>query len=183
MGWMPFAAPAVLHSRPSSPLLLALVRHYEDLVERLRWRFGDCGLAREVVHEVCVDLLERPRHDPVEQPLALLRRISHDRAVDRVRAQDRERRWIDTVDALPDAPSEQPGVVATLQSRQELELLCRTIEALPERCRLVFVMHKIHALPHAEVAARLGISHKTVEKHLRLGMAACRAALQRRVAA
>jgi RNA polymerase sigma-70 factor (ECF subfamily) len=33
------------------------------------------------------------------------------------------------------------------------------------------------------VAARLGISHKTVEKHLRLGMAACRAALQRGAAA
>ncbi|MGC3987745.1 MAG: sigma-70 family RNA polymerase sigma factor [Pseudorhodoferax sp.] len=172
----------MLQSRPSSALLLALVRHYEDLVERLRWRFGDRALAREVVHEVCVDLLERPRPDPVEQPLALLRRMSHDRAVDHVRAQDRERRWIDQVEQLPDAPSGQPGAASALQSRQELELLCRTIEAMPERCRLVFVMHKIHELPHAEVAAQLGISHKTVEKHLRLGMAACRAALQRGVA-
>ncbi|WP_235579222.1 RNA polymerase sigma factor [Pseudorhodoferax sp. Leaf274] len=173
----------MLQSRPSSPLLAALVRHYEDLVERLRWRFGDRALAREVVHDVCVDLLERPRRDPVEHPLALLRRMSHDRAVDRVRTQDRERRWVDAAEVLPDVASEQPGAASTLQARQELELLCRTVEAMPERCRLVFVMHKIHELPQAEVAAQLGISLKTVEKHLRLGMAACRAALQRGAAA
>ncbi len=39
---------------------------------------------------------------------------------------------------------------------------------------MVFVMHKVHELPQAEVAARLGISLKTVEKHLRLGMGICR---------
>ncbi|CAN7737921.1 RNA polymerase sigma factor [Pseudorhodoferax sp. LjRoot39] len=169
----------MLHSRPSSPLLAALVRHYDTLVAQLRWRFGDGGLAREAVHDVCVDLLERPRHDPVRVPLALLRRMSHDRAVDRMRTQDRERHWIDAVEQLPEVPSDQAGVADTLQARQELELLCRTIEAMPERCRQVFVMHKIHELPHAEVAQQLGIAHKTVEKHLRLGMAACRTALRR----
>ncbi len=35
-------------------------------------------------------------------------------------------------------------------------------------------MHKIHEIPQAQVADRLGISVKTVEKHLRLGLAACR---------
>jgi RNA polymerase sigma-70 factor (ECF subfamily) len=160
-------------------LLAALVRHYDDLVAHLRWRFGDGWLAREAVHDVCVDLLERPRHDTVRVPLALLRRMSHDRAVDRVRAQDRERHWIDAVEQLPELPCAQAGVADQLQARQELELLCRTIEAMPARCRQVFVMHKIHDLPHADVAQQLGISHKTVEKHLRLGMAACRAALQR----
>lgn len=169
----------MLHPRPSSLLLAALVRHYDELVEQLRWRFGDRGLAREVVHEVCVDLLERPRHDPVSVPLALLWRMSHDRAVDRMRAQDRERRWLDVVESVPDTAADQADGLCTLQARQELELLSRTIEAMPTRCRHVFVMHKIHEMPHAEVAQRLGISHKTVEKHLRLGLAACRRALGR----
>jgi len=35
-------------------------------------------------------------------------------------------------------------------------------------------MHKIHELPQKEVAVQLGISLKTVEKHLKLGMSHCR---------
>lgn len=41
-------------------------------------------------------------------------------------------------------------------------------------------MHKIHGLPQGEVARQMGISLKTVEKHLRLGMLACRAHLERK---
>jgi RNA polymerase sigma-70 factor (ECF subfamily) len=43
-------------------------------------------------------------------------------------------------------------------------------------------MHKLHEIPQAEVAQRLGISLKTVEKHLRVGMIACREHLQSEVA-
>ncbi|MNN85745.1 RNA polymerase sigma factor [compost metagenome] len=59
----------------------------------------------------------------------------------------------------------------------ELERLSDAIADLPPRCQMVFVMHKIHELSQAEVAERMGISLKAVEKHLRLGMAACRARL------
>ncbi|MNU85937.1 RNA polymerase sigma factor [compost metagenome] len=63
------------------------------------------------------------------------------------------------------------------EAARELERLAQAIAGLPSRCQMVFVMHKIHELPQAEVAARMGISLKTVEKHLRLGLAACRAVL------
>ena len=47
---------------PAPPTLLSsLVRHYEDLVDYVRVRFGDHGFAREVVHDVCVQILERPQ--------------------------------------------------------------------------------------------------------------------------
>lgn len=38
-------------------------------------------------------------------------------------------------------------------------------------------MHRIHGVPQEDVARHLGISLKTVEKHLRLGTSACRLAL------
>ena len=64
-------------------------------------------------------------------------------------------------------------------SEREFQQLVDAITDLPPRCQAVFVMHKIHEIPQAEVAARLGISIKTVEKHLRLGLAACRQRLGR----
>ncbi|MFT4045630.1 MAG: RNA polymerase sigma factor [Solimonas sp.] len=161
---------------PLPALLSSLLHHYEDLVDELRRRFGDRGFAREVVHDVCVQLLEKPQRD-AHTPLALLRRISHDTAVDRCRAEDRRRRWIESVAELPDVACAAATQERALDAEQELRRLERTIAAMPPRRREVFVMHKLHELPQAEVAARLGISLKMVEKQLRLGMLACRAAL------
>lgn len=169
----------MLHDPATPSLLSALVRHYDELVDHVRRRFGDAGFAREVVHDVCVHLLEKPAAAPARLPLALLRRISHNMAVDRCRAEDAQRSRVEATAVLPDAASDQPDAARALDAQRELERLGEAIAALPPRCQAVFVMHKIHELPHAEVAQRLGISRKAVEKHLRLGLAACRSHLGR----
>ncbi|MFT4194391.1 RNA polymerase sigma factor [Ottowia sp.] len=163
-----------------SSLLSALVRHYDELANHLRRRFGtDHALACEVVHEVCIDLLEKPREAPVRQPLALLRRMSRDKAVDRFRAEDRRRQWLEHVAEPPEVACPAPDAATLIDARREFERLAEAIERLPRRCRLVFVMHKVYEIPQDEVARRLGISRKTVEKHLRAGMACCRAHMGR----
>lgn len=51
--------------------------------------------------------------------------------------------------------------------QKELDVLIReSIEALPEQCRLVFGMSRFENLKYAEIAEQLGISIKTVEKHM-----------------
>lgn len=94
---------------PALPLVSSLVRHYEELVDYLRRRFRSPGLAREVVHDVCVRLLERPAVPDARQPIALLRRIAHDAAVDRCRAEDLRRHWAEPRAELPEAPCPCPG--------------------------------------------------------------------------
>lgn len=164
---------------PPLTLLGALAHHYDELIAHVRRRFGDAGFAREVVHDVCVHILEKPPTSPVRVPLALLRRISHDMAVDRCRAEDAYRARIDSTGDVPDHACDTPDVGRQLDAERELRWLEDAIAALPPRCQTVFVMHKIHEMPHAEVALRLGISRKAVEKHLHAGMAACRTHLAR----
>lgn len=159
---------------PKPSLLSTLVRHYDELVEHVRRRFGERGFAREVVHDVCVQLLEKHEKDGVRTPLALLRKITHDNAASRYRGERRRQAWIFAVPELPEVDAGIASQERQLDADKALDRLVRAIEGLPPRCQMVFVMHKIHELPQAEVAARLGISLKTVEKHLRLGMAACR---------
>ncbi len=168
----------MLREAPLS-LLGALTHHYEELVTHVRRRFGDAGFAREVVHDVCVHVLEKPPATPVRVPLALLRRISHDLAVDRCRSEDAYRTRVEAAAILPDIESDVPDAARVLDGQRELRWLEDAIAALPPRCQAVFVMHKVHGMAHAEVALRLGISRKAVEKHLHAGMAACRTHLAR----
>lgn len=55
-------------------------------------------------------------------------------------------------------------------AHQELRQLARALDDLPEKCRTVLWMRRIDDLPQKEVAARLGLSEKTVEKHVMKGI-------------
>ena len=162
---------------PAVPLVTSLVRHYEELVDYLRRRFTAPGLAREVVHEVCLRLLERPAPPDVRQPIALLRRIAHDAAVDRCRAEGLRQHWVEPRAELPEATCERPGPAQHAQALQQLDRLTAAIRAMPCRRQQVFILHRIHDVPQAQVAHRMGIGLKAVERHLRLAMLDCRRGL------
>ncbi|MBP6799327.1 MAG: sigma-70 family RNA polymerase sigma factor, partial [Luteimonas sp.] len=54
--------------------------------------------------------------------------------------------------------------------RQVLKRLSDAFDRLPDRCREVVWLRRVEHLSQREVAARLGISEKTVEKHIAKGM-------------
>ncbi len=155
----------------------ALLHHYDELVDHLRRRFGDRSFARDVMQDVCVHVLERSPGTAVHTPLAFLRRISTHLAIDRYRVEAGRRAHVESMAELPEPASHHPTEEERLGARQELDVLIDVIENLPPRCREVFIMHKIHQVPQAEVAQRLNISRQMVEKHLKAGMTACRARL------
>jgi len=169
----------VLNDAPSHSLLISLVHHYDDLVDYIRRRFGDKSFARDVVHDVCVQLMEKPARMNASHPIALLKRISHNTAIDQYRTETTRRRLIGSVSELPDIASTAPDYASIIDAQREIQRLADAISALPPRCQQVFIMHKIHEMAQLEVAEYLGISIKMVEKHLRLGMAACRQSLGR----
>jgi RNA polymerase sigma-70 factor (ECF subfamily) len=92
----------------------------------------------------------------------------------------RQRRWV-SLDALPElgtsdvvvGSGQEPPPDETVNATQELNLLARVIASLPDKCREVLTLRKIHGLPQKQIAARLGIAEHTVEKHISYGIRLC----------
>jgi RNA polymerase sigma factor (sigma-70 family) len=57
-----------------------------------------------------------------------------------------------------------------LDARQELKRFARALNGLPRKCREVVWLRRVDDMPQKEVAARLGISERTVESHVLKGM-------------
>ena len=60
------------------------------------------------------------------------------------------------------------------EDEQRFVHFCRVVRELPPQCRRVFVLKKVYGLSHNEIAERLGIAKKTIEKHIAKGILECR---------
>lgn len=170
-------------ARPGgAPASLAesLVSHYDDLVGYVRRRFSMGEFARDVVHDAYLQVASRPPRTDARNPVGLLRRMLHHLAVDTLRRDDARRGHELACDTtlLTPAICPRPGPEQIVQGRQDLQCLIAAIDGLPPRCREVFILHKIHGMPQAEVARLLQVSPQNVEKHLRRGLLACAARMR-----
>jgi RNA polymerase sigma-70 factor (ECF subfamily) len=57
-----------------------------------------------------------------------------------------------------------------VSGRQALARLAAAFDRLPDRCREAVWLRRVEDLPQKAVAQRMGVSEKTVEKHLAKGM-------------
>lgn len=74
-----------------------------------------------------------------------------------------------------DRISDSPDQERQLQGQRSLARLEAAVEALPPKCRAVFLLSRIEGLSNGEIARRCGISVKMVEKHLGRAIGRCRA--------
>ncbi|SFX20935.1 RNA polymerase sigma-70 factor, ECF subfamily [Azotobacter vinelandii] len=152
-------------SPPPDDLMDTLALHYHDLVEYIRRRFSCRQFAHDVVHDVCVQLLEKPPQRPVAQPFAFLRRVSFNRAIDRNRSDCARSARFEGMAELPDTLGDDCDGAMALDFEQQLKALLAIIDALPARPQQIFLLHRIHGMPQREIADELGISLNMVTRH------------------
>lgn len=161
----------VLLSPQHSPLIIALVYHYDELVSDLRHHFGDKHFAQDVVHDVCVQLIEHPPREAIRTPFAFLRQAVKHRAIDRCRQHMTQQRYIAEAQTLGQDSSHYHDGARALAFMQKLEALKCIIERLPDRQRQIFLLHRLHAMPQQEIADAIGISRNMVTQHFNRALA------------
>ena len=137
---------------------------YAQLVGVTRSILRDADVAEEIVQDVLLELWRRRAELVVEDSLrAYLFRATRNRALNHLRHLAVERR------GEPFARGELavlPHADARLAASEMERAVQAAINDLPDRCREVFQLSRLHGLKYSEIAESLGISVKTVEAQM-----------------
>jgi len=163
----------------------AVEAYYEELRRFVSKRTGSASLAEDVVQETWIRASRSASPMP-DNPRAYLYRMAGNLVVDQLRSRASqipepacERTEQEPDDALLRLVCPAPGPEAAAISREELALLTEAVQELPDKCRQVFLLYRGRGMSMKAVAARLGLSVKTVEKHIARAMVHCRQKLRR----
>jgi len=153
-----------------------LFRHYgQALVHFAHNYVRDLSIAENLVQDVFVAVWEkRATLSPDRSIKSYLYTATKNRALKHLRHEEvtsKNREKIDLYSVAPSTPDD------LLSHDETAAAIGRAIEALPEKCRLVFKLNRFDHLTYAEVAEVLEISVKTVETQMGRALHALRHAL------
>ncbi len=152
------------------------LRNKRGLLTYLTRRVGPDN-ASDLLQETFVRALRHQQFETIADPPAFLQQIAVNLTRDFARHRKTEAGCLGFGRLPEDAPSAEVLPDERLEADEKSRLLRGAIEALPPRCREVFVLYISHKLPLDEIAGRLGISRNMAQKHVRLAFQRCRAAL------
>jgi RNA polymerase sigma factor (sigma-70 family) len=150
-------------------LIGAFTEHRPALLRYLHVRGATNEEAQDILQEVHMKLWSE-QIGPVEQVRAYLYKMTHNHFLLHRRATSRRNRreedWLVAHVGTQPELAEQPSDEAALIAREQLAILQRVLDALPDRTRTVFLRFRVDGEAQREIAADLGISVSAIEKHL-----------------
>ncbi len=163
---------------PTNSIALSrlLLAERNALLRRVRRLVGADG-AEDVVQTLWVKIQAVRDDPPIDNPQAYLRRLAHNVAVDHLQGDKRQRDvHAEAMSLLHDGVEGFCGE-RTVLARDELTRVEGVIATLPPLTQQIFLLSRVEAMPQRDIAAHVGVSRPTVEKHLRRAFDAVAAAL------
>jgi RNA polymerase sigma-70 factor (ECF subfamily) len=153
--------------------------HAGELRAWLSGKFPAVADPDNLVQESLARVWQAHEGGPVQSPKALLFTTARNLALDELRR--RQIVTFEPVAEIAELPvyADIPTAADQAAKNQELEILTKAIQSLPDRCRQVLTLRKIYGLPQKEIAAQLGIAEHTVEAQVATGMRKCAVFLAR----
>jgi RNA polymerase sigma-70 factor (ECF subfamily) len=125
----------------------------------------DQDTAKEIVHNVFINLWEKRQQVDTGSPLkSYLFTSVHNRCLNYIRDQkkfDKDETLFQRLDS-----AEFSDGVDRLEEQELEQRIYDALQALPEKCREVFMLNRFEGLKYAEIAEKLSISVKTVETQM-----------------
>ncbi len=166
--------------RKLSAVSAAFVANIDFLKRFLARFFSDRQDIEDVAQEAYLRAYVAEQKKEIEQPKAFLFRIARNLALTQLTRKSKQ--ITDYIEDSADSVVIEGGatVDSEVEAQQSFGLYCEAVAALPEKCRQVFLLRKVHGLPHKEIAERMSMSVSSVEKYLRRGVLETKAFVRER---
>ncbi|CAM4026872.1 sigma-70 family RNA polymerase sigma factor [Paracidovorax anthurii] len=160
---------------PSAPIphdLESIFRdHHAWLFGRLLRRVANRCDAEDAASETFVQLGEDGGRTPIRDPRAFLTTIAKRVLFQLWRRQDLEQAYRESLRHVPQALALSPEEHAQLMDA--IQQIDCALAALPLPVRTAFLLSRLDGLSYPEIAARLGVSLATVERHMKRALLQC----------
>jgi RNA polymerase sigma factor (sigma-70 family) len=144
----------------------------DELVRFLARRNGRSG-AEDVVQDAWLKLHERGDPESWREPRAILYTTAANLGTDTRRRDANSQRLFARESEFPVGECPRPGPEAQADTESQLNTLAAALEELPPQCREAFLLNRLDGLTHSQIAQRLGISTKTVQRHIERALRLC----------
>ncbi|ASC67784.1 RNA polymerase subunit sigma [Achromobacter denitrificans] len=159
-------------SNPLQPLQHFCENNYEWLCQWWRHRLGHGDEASDFAHDTFLRVLRNPEEvRALRQPRAYLTTVARGLLNDHWRRRSLERAWLETLAAMPPELEASPDMLMGV--KQALQQLDRMLGNLAPQAREVFVLSQLEGLSYVEIAARTGLSDRTVKRYMAQGFEIC----------
>ena len=139
-------------------------RYYGFMCNAIYRVLPDKNLAEDLAQDVFYEFWKKRERVQINTSLqAYLKRAAVNKTLNYIR--DRKMRFADE-EELPKLENNQESSQQKLEEEELQALIRQSIDRLPERCRMVFVLSRYEELSYQEIADQLGISVKTVENQI-----------------
>lgn len=147
-----------------------ILSHEGALVRYLLRTWRNSDEVHDLRQEIYIRVYEAGAKARPLSPKSFLFTTARNLMADRVR-----RTRVVSIEAVGDleslhVPIDSISPEQRINAHQELRHLAQAFDDLPPKCREVVWMRRVEEVPQKEVANRLGISEKTVEKHVIKGV-------------
>ena len=143
-----------------------------ELVRFLTRRNGKAA-AEDVVQETWLKLHERGDTESWHEPRAVLFTTAANLGTDVQRREARAERLFVRDGEVPEVPHPGADPESQAQTESELNSVAAALQELPAQCREAFLLNRVEGLTHSEIAQRLGVSTKTVQRHIERALRRC----------
>jgi len=147
-----------------------ILPHEADVRAWLRRTGGPAADVDDIIQETYCRLAALETVTHIVSGRAYFFRTARNIAIERIRRARIVRiDCVTEIDAL-NVVDDEPSPERVVAGRRELLRVQRLIEGLPERCRQIFTLRRIHGLSQREVATRLGVTENVVETQSMRGL-------------
>jgi RNA polymerase sigma factor (sigma-70 family) len=162
--------------RRDSRVGVLYARHWAELCHYIKRRFGvGPPCPEDVAQEAFIKFASIENRHTIDNPRAYLYRTAHNVLIDERRRLALRKEISGDIETLSVCDDRTPERI--LVGKERLDVLTRTLHAMPDTRRRSFLLNRLHGLSAAEIARMTGYSESAVKKHIGLALGELEAAL------